>query len=103
MKGVVEWWARQDLNLRPTPNAFGAALITIRPPALFQQKQSEPRIFLSFHVPFKFPGFFQRADFQSPQQFQSVSQPTGGTGMAMTVLFQSPLQISSGTDVAVTG
>ena|SRR6266566_4428073 len=39
----MKWWAQQDLNLRPTPKAFGAALIAEPPVKQWAQRDLNPR------------------------------------------------------------
>ena len=80
-------------NLQPTPKAFGAAL-TASPGFLFRQKQEgKLRILLSLHFEFQSTSLWQGIQFQGCDQFQTPAEAAGGVGMALPMMFKSPVQI----------
>jgi hypothetical protein len=95
----LKWWAHQDLNLGPTPKAFGAALTTELASPLFQQEDRKMRILFPFHFAFKLAGFFQRAQFERCKELQFFAQASRRMSVAVAMLFQSPFQLGGRTKV----
>ncbi len=91
---LVEWWAQQDLNLRPTSKVFGAALSAGLDTTPFQEQEGETGILLTFHFAFHGASFRQRVQFQGCRQFQWLAKAASGISVDLPVSFESPVQIA---------
>jgi len=74
-----------ELNSRPTPKAFGAALRIGVALCILQVVEREMRILFRFQEAFHFPGFFQIRQFLAGGQF-NFTQPFCRVGMVPAML-----------------
>ena len=89
---------RGELNSRPTPKAFGAALTWM----IFQMEYCELRILLSLQRAFKFPRFEQGFDLSARHNLQVSTEALRCCGVAATVLSESRFEVNRGSDVVAT-
>ncbi len=82
----------EDLNSRPTPKAFGAALP-------LQIVNGKLRIFLSFQCAFNPSCFSQYRDLFACDDFDSVAKPLSCVHMAAHMLSKAGIKIDSRADI----
>jgi len=87
---------RGELNSRPTPKAFGAALP-------LQVIDCELRVLFPFQGTFYFSGFGKRCDFFLGHNLKLVSESFRGRCVTAEMLRGTCLKIDSRTDVMATG
>jgi hypothetical protein len=97
-QAIGKWWVGWDLNPRPTPKAFGAAL-PLSDGLGFKQMQGNGWAFLGLQRPLEGAGFGQRGEFGGGGQFERVAETLGGVGVTASMFGKPTLKVGGGADV----